>query len=335
MLHTGLSQLLNHIRGSYAVRWRPKRVSGTPRFLQVEVSSRCNLECSHCLRPRLRSPRRSGEMAMDTFERVCEEFPRLDVLTLHGLGEPLLNSDLPEMVRSYRATNPFTRIGMSTNGLLLEGELLREVVSCGFYEIGISLDAATAQTYESVRGSREFEHVVSNIGELVAARAGRLPRVALAFVVLPANWAEMTRAVELGMRLGVDQVSICDLNLTWAPESKWEPARAEQVREEWESARRTAGSRGIELTYAKFDKTLWGAQMRCRPCFYLWDMPYITWEGYVTPCCALPDPDLVRFGNLRETTFRSIWNSAEYRDYRAAVTSEEPPEPCTGCHHLC
>ncbi len=335
MLRTGVGQLVNHLRGSFAVRRRPKRVGSTPRFLQVEVSSQCNLECSHCLRPRLRPPRRSGDMAVETFARVCEEFPRLDVLTLHGLGEPLLNGDLPEMVRCYRATNPFTRIGMSTNGLLLKGDGLKEVLACGLYEIGISLDAATADTYEVVRGSRAFEQVISNVQHLIAARAGREPRVAIAFVVMPANWKEMAKAVELGAHLGVDQVSMCDLNLTWAPERSWAHDQVGRVRGEWETARRAAASHAVELTYAKFDRTLWGPRIRCRPCFYLWDMPYITWDGHVTPCCALPDPDVVRFGNILESPFRGIWNSAQYKEYRAAVTSNDPPEPCKGCHHLC
>ncbi len=335
MLRVSVGQVVNHLRGSLAVRRRPRRVGSTPRFLQVEVSSRCNLRCSHCLRPRLSSAREPGDMTLETFARIQEELPRLDVLTVHGLGEPLLNSALPEMVRSYCAANPFTRIGMSTNGVMLEGDVLAEVMSCGFYEVGISLDAARSETFELVRGSRDFDRVVGNMTELVRRRTGSQPRVVAAFVVMRENWREMTEFVRLGAKIGVDQVSLCDLNLQWAPEHAWPDEESIGFPKEWAAAREAASSLGTELTYARFDRTLWGPRLRCRPCFYLWDMPYITWNGYVTPCCALPDPGVINFGNVLETPFRNIWNSAQYRDYREAVTSRDTPEPCIGCHHLC
>jgi radical SAM protein with 4Fe4S-binding SPASM domain len=331
----GLGQLVNHARGSWAVRRRPARVRSSPRFLQVEVSSRCNLACTHCLRPRVSSNLRTGDMDLETFRRVANELPRLDVLTVHGLGEPLLNRDLPHMVRYYRALNPFTRIGMSTNGLLLENGLLTDVLECGFYEIGFSLDAATSETYRAVRGSGGFERVLGNIEALLQRRVAHRPRVVVALVVMKENYREMARLVRVARELGVDQVSLCDLNLLWADQVNWTDEEVAQVRHEWERARRAAATAGIELTYAQFDKTLWATGTARRPCFYLWDMPYVTWDGSVTPCCALPDPDLVQLGSLRERGFKELWNAPAYRAYREAVTSREPPSSCRGCHHLC
>jgi hypothetical protein len=36
-------------------------------------------------------------------------------------------------------------------------------------------------------------------------------------------------------------------------------------------------------------------------------------------------------GDATQQTLREIWNGAAYRDFRAALLSETPPHPCTGC----
>jgi MoaA/NifB/PqqE/SkfB family radical SAM enzyme len=56
----------------------------------------------------------------------------------------------------------------------------------------------------------------------------------------------------------------------------------------------------------------------------------ITWDGFVSPCCLQPDPDLLNFGNLFESDFEMIWQSSSYRDFRARVKADREPI-CVEC----
>ena len=54
------------------------------------------------------------------------------------------------------------------------------------------------------------------------------------------------------------------------------------------------------------------------PCYMSWYSPFITWDGYVSPCCICTDKQVV-FGNVFEKPFREIWNSEEAREFRRQI----------------
>jgi radical SAM protein with 4Fe4S-binding SPASM domain len=66
-------------------------------------------------------------------------------------------------------------------------------------------------------------------------------------------------------------------------------------------------------------------------CPFLTKEAWINWEGRFDPCCA---PDNLRqslgaFGNVKETSFSSIWNSAKYKK----LTKEYDTHPlCKSCN---
>ena len=43
---------------------------------------------------------------------------------------------------------------------------------------------------------------------------------------------------------------------------------------------------------------------------------YINTEGKVTPCCMIPDPNVLSLGSIEKTNFNKIWNSKTYQDFR-------------------
>src|SRR5918992_3328159 len=140
-----------------------------PRAIQVEVTGACNLACAMCLvsyRPKI--GKRQGAMCFHTFQSLVDALPRLEQVTLQGLGEPLLAPDLERMV-AY-ATERGARVGFNTNGMLLTRERARRLVRSGLSWLHVSLDGATAETYESIRGGSDFARVCSNVAALVHVR---------------------------------------------------------------------------------------------------------------------------------------------------------------------
>jgi len=330
MRSAGLPATVNHVAAALAVRRRPRRVPSWPRFLQFEITSRCNMACTQCSRSTLGMPERQGHMPLSLFEHVLGQFRHFQYVTLHGLGEPLMNPDLPAMARAVKARARHMRIGLNTNGVLLTPQRAAALADAGLDEIGVSLDAASAATHEAIRGGG-FDEIIERVAAVCAMRSR--PSMALALVVMEPNVGELVEFVELGARLRVDRVSFCDLSARWKPEGNDPLAvrSVETARRNAAAAERTAERRGLPFVYTRLDRVLWPGVFI--PCFYLWDYPYITWEGALTPCCALPYAKGSALGDLTSSSFRDIWNGRGYRAMRWGLTHGRIPEVCRGCHH--
>ncbi len=109
------------------------------------------MRCSYCPNPHGLGYGK-GNMSMETWQRVLywterlkHNQPRKEPVTwLHGIGEPLLNPHLVEMVRSM---SPITKVGFSTNGKILDEELAVALGDAGLTILTISthdLEAAFA-----------------------------------------------------------------------------------------------------------------------------------------------------------------------------------------------
>ena len=63
----------------------------------------------------------------------------------------------------------------------------------------------------------------------------------------------------------------------------------------------------------------------------MWRGSVITWDGLVVPCCF--DKDAThRLGNLQTQSFREIWQSEAYRDFRNQLTNgRKNIDICSNC----
>src|SRR3954470_9653734 len=197
----------------------PMEAPPLPGHLQVEVSGACNLRCRMCLvRYAPAVGRREGALAYEDFLALVDSLPNLRRLTLQGLGEPLLSPHLLEMIRYAAARG--VHVGFNTNGVLLTRGVSRSLVAAGTSHVHVSLDGATAATYEDVRHGTglaprpgQFERVVANLGALLAARGtARRPRVIVVFVAMRRNVGELEALVDLAAGLGVDEVWVQNLS---------------------------------------------------------------------------------------------------------------------------
>ncbi len=77
---------------------RKEQVGADPVCLYLETTNRCNLLCTTCPRTfeDLEPP---ADMTWELFTRIVDQFPRIDRVVLHGIGEPMLVKALPRMVR--------------------------------------------------------------------------------------------------------------------------------------------------------------------------------------------------------------------------------------------
>src|SRR4051794_14764784 len=143
-----------------------------PKFLQVEPVGQCNLRCRMCPIPFRQDGPPYGPpafMDFDTFTRLIDQFPDLDELQLQGLGEPMMHPRLFDMVACAVARG-VKRVSTNSNMTLLNPDRAERCVASGLTELHVSIDGATAGTYEHIRVRAKFDRVVANVELLQATR---------------------------------------------------------------------------------------------------------------------------------------------------------------------
>lgn len=171
-----------------------------PLCLEVDPTNACNLKCTWCVSQGLPP----AQLEFKVFKRAVNEARwdfNVKALTFTGGGEPLLHPDFPRM--ALHAAEHM-KLGLITNGVLLDGPFASEQLHRCFKFIRISLDAATEGTYIKVKGANYFHKVLENVRELVPRK--RNTTVGLSFVVCEENRHEARDAQDLARDLGVDYI---------------------------------------------------------------------------------------------------------------------------------
>jgi mycofactocin biosynthetic radical S-adenosylmethionine protein MftC len=124
-----------------------------PICLTWELTYACNLACVHCLSSSGR--RDPGELSTDECKRVIDELERMQVFYVNiGGGEPTVRADFWELV-DY-ATAHHVGVKFSTNGLKITPEVSARLAGSDYVDVQISLDGATAEVNDAVRGPGSY-----------------------------------------------------------------------------------------------------------------------------------------------------------------------------------
>ena len=356
------------------VGWLRRRGAARPfEALQIEVTSRCNIQCVMCPVTVLadRWPRR--DMRWETFEAIAAAFEHTDWVYLQGWGEPLLHRRIFDMIARAKAAG--CRVGFTTNGTRLTRRTGERLLELGLDLLAVSIAGATAATHEAIRVGSDFARLTENLRRFLLLRAERksaTPKVEVFFLMTRTNLAELPQAVELAAGLHADELVATNLDYVITPGldelraySPDPPAQA--LRKAMEDARTAAGRAGLAFRpYPLESREM--AVCDLNPLKIL----FVSADGRVSPCVytslagqseiprffdgrSLSVP-AVHFGNVGETPLMEIWDRPEYRAFRrqfvdrlvraktmalstareeGAADGETPaPEPCRTCPKL-
>ena len=313
---------------------KPEIMRFDPPGVEIELTNRCNLACTQCLRSLGLRPYRLGSLDMAGFRHLLGQFPNVVHLSLNGFGEPLMSPILWDAVRYVGDVRPWCKVLIYTNGMLLDDTAIREALDSNLTELNVSLDAGTGDVYRQVRRGGHWDRVLGNIRRFLQLRresGKRFPRMGLNFVMLNDNEGDLPTFIDLAADLGVDYVN-CVTYATY----------------DWGfKNRRTIGSYRAELIAA--GAALQRNQMACRSfpewdpqwlkpnrpfsCGFHWGEEFrVSWTGDITLGCCTPFAEQYSYGNLFETPFRDIWNNDLYRDNRVQSAQGKPPtQACGSC----
>ncbi|OGO33389.1 MAG: hypothetical protein A2Z16_10565 [Chloroflexi bacterium RBG_16_54_18] len=289
-------------------------------------------------------------LSWDEFRLIVDQFPRLERVALHGIGEPLLNKELPHFVAFLKERG--ARVLFNTNAILLNTEKGDALVAAGLDELRVSMDAITPELYAELRGVDRLPQVINNIKGFIERHGGLSnPKISLWWVAMKSNLAQLPEFVRLAARIGVREVHLqrlvyfgggeqisqnismkADLSLFAALEQQQAKlvSECEMLAEDlglvFSASGATTPSESVVL------KGIHPWQGCMRP----WMLMYITANGTALPCCIAPfateDYPQITLGNVLNEAASQVWNGTPYQELRSAVLSSAPaPWPCQYC----
>jgi mycofactocin biosynthetic radical S-adenosylmethionine protein MftC len=137
-----------------------------PICLTWELTYACNLACVHCLSSSGR--RDPHELTTAECRDVIDTLQRMQVFYVNiGGGEPTVRPDFWELV-DY-ATAHQVGVKFSTNGVKIDAAVARRLAASDYVDVQISLDGATSEVNDAVRGAGSYATAVRAMDHLRAA----------------------------------------------------------------------------------------------------------------------------------------------------------------------
>jgi len=268
-------------------------------------------------------------MDLALFRKIVDEVPMLREIKLQGLGEPLLCPQLREMM-AYGHDRGIV-FNIISNGTLVPAKLpdmipyLRRFV--------ISFDTFNQTRADQFKAGFDVEKCKANVVAMVAIKRERNPACAVGIttVVSHENFAEVPHILRFAGEVGVDYAGFVAVENWKVPNETGYSESAKYVAE----AKKTVAMEQIRSLYAKeayrFQLGLQDFSLRKSNCYWMFESAYITFDGYLTPCCVRPNRHMINFGNVASAPFENVWNGAAARDFRNTHLLKTPNLICDRC----
>jgi radical SAM protein with 4Fe4S-binding SPASM domain len=299
------------------------------------------------------------QLSLKEIERLLNEVRSFKPnITLFG-GEPLIYRDWPDVVRMVKERG--MRCNIITNGVLLKNNA-EKMVELGVDEIVFSLDGPR-DVHDDMRDSpgtfdRAYEGF-KRLKEIKSLDHKRIPLVNISSTVFEINYERLDEVVRIAEEMDASSVTFHHLifigSATYTEHniifqecfSCISPDWAGFIRESLPridheillkkikeiNAMKSEISISFYPNYTDEEVRRYYSNFNFMPlsyknrCLSPWMVAYIFPDGSVRPCPSLN----FSAGNIREASFKDIWNSERYRNFRRVVKERKAFPVCSRC----
>ncbi len=273
----------------------------SPYLIQISCSDFCNFKCKFCFHARgidalKKDHFNPGIMTLKTFKKLADQikmFPtKVKAFRFTGFGEPLMNKNLPQMIKYAKEMNIAEKVTIFTNGSLLTPELIHQLIDSGLDEVMLSIEGLSSeQYYEITKAHIDFEEIVKNIKYLYDNKG---------------SCEIFAKIIDVGLS---DEAKFHDI---FDPIS--DSAFVEYASNAYGNVEFT---KDIENNYIgqKPDKKIDVCHL---PFYYM----YVNHNGDISSCHIDYTKSIV-FGNINKKNIIDIWNSEKMNDFRVLQLSKK------------
>ena len=256
----------------------------------------CNFKCKYCQHsvPVNKRPTNFDEMKMDMklFKKCIDDMRlfnrKIKTIRFAGLGEPLLHSEISEMIKYINENNVCDATEIITNGSVLTNDLSDKLIAAGLSRLSISIQGLDSEMYKETSDiDIDYTKFIDQIKYFYMNRKDTKVYI---------------KILDCSLRDGEEQLyydmygSICD----YITIEKVSPLvsymdYSDIIVEENKSIR------GFGLEENDI-------------CSFPFYMLQINPDGNVQPCCT--GEKIISMGNVREKTLKEIWNGEKFNSFR-------------------
>ncbi len=265
--------------------------SGLPfpkKNLLIELTNFCNNKCIFCYNDCM--SRKKRYIDKDFCERILSESYDLGMreVGFYVVGEPLLDHRLPYFI-SFAKEIGYKYIYITTNGILADLNMVKELYSCGLNSIKYSINAINSDDYRLIHKTDNFEKVINNLTSVF-------------------DWK---RKEKKNIRVYVSCVCV-------------DSTRSEKDIKEFFSNKcdevvvMPAINQGGLIPDISKISTVQKKDINSNikyPCPYPFNSVIVTVEGYLTACC-MDFENLLAYADLNVVTMEEAWNNSIISDFR-------------------
>ena len=343
--------------------------SSYPETISLFLTYRCNLQCTMCGQWGVAGSSREltpealrSELTLEQLQSVIDDIKfHKPNITLFG-GEPLLYKEWANLVRYIKEAG--LRCNIITNGMLLEKNA-EAIVSLGVNEIIFSLDGPR-EIHDKIRGSEGiFDKAMKGLQAVNAwkeKKGCRTPLINISSTIFETNYLHLDKIVDVAEDILASSITFHHLiflnQQTYAHHNEMFTHLFNTTCLDWRGFVREAlpnidveklitlintikkrNSKTLIHFYPNLTETeirQYYTDFNFKPssykhrCISPWMVAYIFPDGSVRPCQSL---NYVA-GNVKEDTFKNIWNNQKYLRFRSVTKKNKLYPACYRCTEL-
>lgn len=324
-------------------------------YFQWHITNKCNLRCSHCYQE---SYTDEIDLSLDDLKEIADmifstmkTWHKKGDISITG-GEPFIKKELFPLLSYLNDSDEIIRLDVLCNGILINhdnAEKLKTIKKLN--NVQISLDGATPEIHDKIRGPGTFDKALNGIRILVNHGID----VKVMFTLQRLNMGEIPGLIDLAIREKISGLTIERMVPTGSGKDKKKSLlRPDELREIFQYISDRADleyKKGHNLRILKY-RPLWINIDPCRADIGSSTVPHeelgaICSIGY-DGLCIMPDASVlacrrlpITIGNLKTDSIEKIWFESELlwqirnkRNLKGKCKSCEYVPRCSGCRSM-
>ncbi len=279
------------------------RFTHRPCFISIEPANFCQLRCPECPVGLRMYEKEKQTLDVALFAKLLRENARyMHTVIFYFQGEPLLNKELPTLIRMAKAHNLYTYL--STNLQALTPEIARSLIASGIDRIVASIDGLSEESYQVYRQGGKLSKAQQGLRLLHEAKVAQHAHTLIEWQCLHLRsneheWAEIRKQYKA---LGADL-------LTFKTAQFYDFKHGNPLMP-------------TDERYSRYKKQKDGTYKLTRSprtgCHRLWSGCVMDVNGNILPCC-FDKASKYAFSNLHTQSFADIWYGKKAIQFRHAV----------------
>ncbi len=264
-----------------------------------EMTLKCNLRCVHCLSDA--GAPAPNELSHSECRNLVDQLTSLRVFQVNiGGGEPFIRGDFPDLLTYCHQKGLITCV--STNAMLVDNALARHLSQLKMLYLQISLDGATADVNDPIRGKGTYKRVL----EAADCLARHHVKFSINAVLTRTNYPQLEDLRRMAGNYGAElRVS------RFRPSGRAKECRESLAPDKWQLEAFAEWLEGHDLVRTGDSFFCLTSENRRRKGLDMCGAAKMTCcispTGDVYPCAFLQEGPFLA-GNIRNTSFKEMWD---------------------------